>query len=199
MSQEFKYAIALTGGIATGKSTVSSLFMMYGFLTIDADKIAHTILDNSISTIEKLFGKEYILDGKVDRAKLGGLIFTNKQEKQKLEAFIHPLIKQQILKEAKVFEEQQKPYLIDIPLFFENRNYDISSSIVVYTTKEIQLQRLIKRDNSTEDEAKSRINNQMDIDEKKDLATYIIDNTKDLKHLQKEVDRVKKLILEGSR
>jgi len=199
VSQEFKYAIALTGGIATGKSTVSSLFMMYGFLTIDADKIAHTILDNSISTIEKLFGKEYILDGKVDRAKLGGLIFTNKQEKQKLEAFIHPLIKQQILKEAKVFEEQQKPYLIDIPLFFENRNYDISSSIVVYTTKEIQLQRLIKRDNSTEDEAKSRINNQMDIDEKKDLATYIIDNTKDLKHLQKEVDRVKKLILEGSR
>ena len=199
MSQEFKYAIALTGGIATGKSTVSSLFMMYGFLTIDADKIAHTILDNSISTIEELFGKEYILDGKVDRAKLGGLIFTNKQEKQKLEAFIHPLIKQQILKEAKVFEEQQKPYLIDIPLFFENRNYDISSSIVVYTTKEIQLQRLIKRDNSTEDEAKSRINNQMDIDEKKDLATYIIDNTKDLKHLQKEVDRVKKLILEGSR
>ena len=191
----FKNGIVLTGGIATGKSTVASLFMLHGFLTIDADKIAHKILDQNISKIDQLFGKEYIKDNKVDRPKLGQLIFNNSEEKLKLEQFIHPLIKQQIIKEAKVFEEQNKPYLIDIPLFFENKNYDIDRSIVVYTTKEIQLQRLCKRDNSTVEDAQSRISNQMDIDQKRSLATFVIDNTKDLKNLQSEVERVKKLLI----
>ena len=192
---DFKNAIALTGGIATGKSTVASLFMLHGFLTIDADKIAHKILDNNTNTIANLFGKEYIKDEKVNRPKLGDLIFNNIEEKRKLEQFIHPLIKLQIIKEARVFEEQNKPYLIDIPLFFENKNYDIEKSIVVYTSKEIQLQRLTKRDNSTRQEAQSRISNQMDIEDKKKLSTFIIDNTLNLKNLQNEVERVKKLLI----
>ena len=195
MDNDFKYAIALTGGIATGKSTVASLFMMHGFLTIDADKIAHKILDINRAKISELFGSKYIKDNKVDRKELGNLIFNDKVEKQKLEQFIHPLIKEQIIKEAKIFEEQKKPYLIDIPLFFENRNYDIKKSIVVYTPKDIQIQRLMLRDDSTKDEALSRINNQMDIEDKKSLATFIIDNSKNLKHLQNEVDRVKKELL----
>ena len=195
MDNDFKYAIALTGGIATGKSTVASLFMMHGFLTIDADKIAHKILDINTAKISELFGSKYIKDNKVDRKELGNLIFNDKVEKQKLEQFIHPLIKEQIIKEAKIFEEQKKPYLIDIPLFFENRNYDIKKSIVVYTPKDIQIQRLMLRDDSTKDEALSRINNQMDIEDKKSLATFIIDNSKNLKHLQNEVDRVKKELL----
>ena len=190
----FENAIVLTGGIATGKSTVASLFMLHGFLTIDADKIAHKILDENSSKIAKLFGEKYIKDDKVNRLLLGTLIFNDTNEKQKLEQFIHPLIKQQIIKDAKVFETQQKPYLIDIPLFFENKNYDIKRSIVVYTTKDIQLQRLIKRDKSTKQEAQNRIDNQMDIDSKKRLATYIIDNTQDLKYLQKEVVRIKKIL-----
>ena len=195
MDSDFKYAIALTGGIATGKSTVASLFMMHGFLTIDADKIAHKILDTNTSTISELFGSKYIIDNKVDRKELGNLIFNNKDEKKKLENFIHPLIKEQIIKDAKIFEEQKKPYLIDIPLFFENRNYNIKNSIVVYTPKDIQIQRLILRDNSTKDEALSRINNQMDIEDKQSLATFIIDNSKNLKNLQNEVERIKKMLL----
>ena len=192
---EFKYAIALTGGIATGKSTVASLFMMHGFLTIDADKIAHKLLDINIDTIESLFGSEYVEDKKVLRKKLGNLIFNDKAQKKKLENFIHPLIKLEIIKEAKIFEEQHKPYLIDIPLFFENKNYNIEKSIVVYTPKDLQISRLISRDKSTKEEALSRINNQMDIEDKKQLSTYIIDNSKDLKNLQNEVERVKKLLL----
>ncbi|MEA3290482.1 MAG: dephospho-CoA kinase [Campylobacterota bacterium] len=191
----FKNAIALTGGIATGKSTVASLFMLHGFLTIDADQIAHKLLDENYKTIEELFGNQYIEDKKVLRKKLGDLIFNNEDEKLKLEQFIHPLIKEQIIKEAAVFEQQNKPYLIDIPLFFEKRNYDIKRSVVVYTPKEIQLQRLTKRDDISEDDAKSRISNQMDIEEKKKLADFIIDNSKDLKNLQDEVERVKKEIL----
>ena len=192
---DFKYAIALTGGIATGKSTVASLFKLHGFLTIDADKIAHKLLDMHYKEIENLFGSQYIQDNKVLRKKLGHLIFNNQKEKEKLEKFIHPLIKNEIVKEAKVFEKQQKPYLIDIPLFFENKNYNIQKSIVVYIPKELQVQRLIKRDQCTQEEALVRINNQMNIEEKKKLATYIIDNSKNLIHLQNEVERVKKELI----
>ena len=191
----FKNAIALTGGIATGKSTVANLFMLHGFLTIDADEIAHKILDENNSHIALLFGDRYIKENKVIRKELGNLIFNNPSEKLKLEKFIHPLIKEEIIKKAKIFEENNKPYLIDIPLFFENRNYNIDRSIVVYTTKEIQLERLIKRDNISQKDAQARINNQMDIESKKNLATFVIDNTKNLKHLQNEVERVKKLLI----
>ncbi len=194
-NQEFTHAVALTGGIATGKSTVASLFKLHGFLTIDADKIAHKLLDIHYKDIEQLFGKEYIENQKVLRKKLGNLIFNDEVQKERLENFIHPLIKEEIIKEAKVFELQKKPYLIDIPLFFEKQNYDIRTSIVVYVPKEIQIQRLVKRDNCTYDEAQVKINNQMDIEEKKILATYVIDNSLDLPHLQNEVERVKKELI----
>lgn len=195
MENEFKYAIALTGGIATGKSTVTSLFMLHGFLTIDADKIAHKLLNVHSDEIAKLFGDEYVENGIVLRKKLGYLIFNNEEEKTKLEKFIHPLIKQEIIKEARIFESQQKPYLIDIPLFFERQHYNIEKSIVVYTSKETQIERLMKRDNSSKEDSLSRINNQMDIEEKKELATYVIDNTKNLKSLQNEVERIKNLLI----
>jgi dephospho-CoA kinase len=191
----FKNAVVLTGGIATGKSTVANLFMLHGFLTIDADKIAHEILDKNTSKIAELFGEKYIINNKVLRKELGNLIFNNIEEKLKLEQFIHPLIKEKIIDEAKIFEANNKPYLIDIPLFFENKNYDIKKSITVYTTKDIQIQRLTKRDNSTKEEALSRINNQMDIEDKKLLSTYVIDNTSTLNNLINEVDRVKNLLL----
>jgi len=191
----FEHAVVLTGGIATGKSTVASLFALHGFLAIDADKTAHKLLDIHHEKIALIFGPKYVENGKVLRKNLGKLIFNNLEEKTKLEEFIHPLIKKDIIKQAKIFESQKTPYLIDIPLFFERQHYDIKTSIVVYTPKNIQIQRLMKRDNSTEDEALIRINNQMDIEEKKSLATYVIDNTKDLKHLQNEVERVKALLI----
>lgn len=191
----FKYAIALSGGIATGKSTVASLFSLYGFLTIDADKIAHEILDNHTSTIADLFGEHYIQNNKVVRKELGKLIFSNKQAKEKLENFIHPLIKKEIILKSKVFEDQKKPYLIEIPLFFEKRNYDIKNSILVYAPRDIQLQRIVKRDNCTQTEAIEKLNNQLNIEDKKELATYIINNNKNLIFLQNEVERVKNLLL----
>ena len=169
--------------------------MLHGFLTIDADKIAHKVLDENVAAISELFGAEYITNGKVDRKKLGSLVFNDKEQMQKLEALVHPLIKEKIVDEAKTFEKQKKPYLIDIPLFFEKGNYDIEKSIVVYVPKETQVERLVKRDKSTEEEALARINNQMDIEDKKAKATYIIDNTQDLKALQKEVERIKSILV----
>lgn len=189
-NETFKYAIALTGGIATGKSTVCSLFKLHGFLTIDADKIAHKLLDINSAKIASMFGEEYVQNGKVLRKKLGLIIFSNKENKEKLEKFIHPLIKKEIEKEALIFEREGKPYFIDIPLFYEKMNYPIKKSLVVYTPKELQIKRLMQRDNIDEEEAKLKIFNQMDIEEKKKLADLVIDNSTNLKNLQKEVERV---------
>lgn len=186
----FKNAIALTGGISTGKSTVCNLFKLHGFLTIDADKIAHRLLDENSSKIISMFGEQYVENGKVLRKELGKIIFSNEENKLKLEALLHPLIKEEIIKESKIFEEQNKPYFVDIPLFFEKMNYPIKKSLVVYTPRDIQIQRLMKRDNIDEAEAKLKISNQMDIEEKKNLANMIIDNSKNLKHLQNEVERI---------
>lgn len=186
----FKNAIALTGGISTGKSTVCNLFKLHGFLTIDADVIAHRLLDENSNKISSMFGDQYVENGKVLRKELGKIIFSNEENKLRLEAFLHPLIKKEIIKESKIFEEQNKPYFVDIPLFFEKMHYPISKSLVIYTPKNIQIQRLMKRDNIDENEAKLKISNQMDIEEKKKLADMVIDNSENLKHLQAEVERI---------
>ena len=189
-NDSFKYAIVLTGGIATGKSTVGNLLKLHGFLIIDADEIAHKLLDINSAEIADLFGEKFVENGKVLRKQLGGLVFNDKSWMKKLEQFIHPKIKEQIVKEAKIFEEKKKPYFIDIPLFFETRNYDIDRSLVVYTPKELQVERLMKRDNVSKDEALKKISIQLNIEKKKKMATYVIDNSSSLKHLQKEVERV---------
>ncbi len=191
----FKYAIALTGSIATGKSSVSTIFKSFGFNIIDIDKIAHNILDKNYLNISKLFGKEYIIEKRVNRKLLGGLIFSNKEAKKELESLLHPLIYQEINSISLEKDKLKKPYIIDIPLFFETNRYPIKDIIVVYTPKEKQLKRLMERDNSSKKEAQQRIEAQIDIEEKKDKATYLIDNSKDLKFLQEECDRLKKQIL----
>ena len=186
----FKNAIALTGGISTGKSTVCNLFKLHGFLTIDADVIAHRLLDENSNKIAAMFGEQYVQNGKVLRKELGKIIFSNEENKLKLEALLHPLIKEEIIKESKIFEEQNKPYFVDIPLFFEKMHYPISKSLVIYTPKNLQIERLMKRDNISEEEAKLKISNQMDIEEKRKLANMVIDNSQNLKHLQNEVERI---------
>ena len=194
----FAYAIALTGGIATGKSTVASLLALNGMRVIDADAIAHTLLDASSEWVKERFGAEYLLpNGKVDRAKLGSMIFSTPEAKKDLESFLHPKIKAEIEKQSEKQDTFAFPYLIDIPLFFENSNYPINESVVVYTPRDIQLERFMKRNGYSEEESLRRINSQLDIEEKKAKATWIIDNSKDLKHLQNEVEsfveKIKKL------
>lgn len=112
----------------------------------------------------------------------------------KLEALLHPLIEKQIIEESKLLEEKNKTYFIDIPLFFEKMHYPIPKSLLVYTPKDIQTKRLMNRDNISEDEAKLKMSNQMDIEEKKSLSDLIIDNSKDLKHLENEIKKIIKVI-----
>jgi len=191
----FKYAIALTGGIATGKSTVASLLSLNGMRVIDADSISHEILDASYAWVKENFGEEFVNGSKVNRAKLGSLIFSNSEAKKKLEEFLHPKIRDEIEKRSIKQDSFKFPYLIDIPLFFENGAYDIKESVVVYTPPDIQLERFMKRNGYSKEESLKRINSQMPIDEKRSKATWVIDNSKNLKHLQNEceefVDKIK--------
>jgi len=184
----FKYAIALTGGIATGKSTVASLLSLNGMRVIDADTISHEILDASVAWVKESFGQEYIQASKVNRAKLGAFIFSHPEAKKKLEEYLHPKIREEIQRRAKQQDKFKFPYLIDIPLFFENGNYDIETSVVVYTPADIQLERFMKRNGYSKEDSLKRINSQMPIEEKKEKATWVIDNSKNLKHLQRECE-----------
>ncbi len=186
----FKNAILLTGGIATGKSSVCNFLKLHGFPIIDADKIAHEVLNESSSEIAKLFGEKFVKDGKVDRKALGELIFSSKEDKKALENLLHPKIKERIEEEALKLERYKVPYIVDIPLFFETgEKYKIEPVVVVYAPRETQLKRLIEREGYDEKHALERINAQIDIEEKKKRADFVIDNSKDIKHLQKEVDR----------
>ncbi|MBD3824816.1 MAG: dephospho-CoA kinase [Epsilonproteobacteria bacterium] len=184
----FKYAIALTGGIATGKSTVASLLMLNGMRIIDADTISHEILEASKEWVIETYGSDFVKNGRVDRASLGQLVFSDSHAKKVLEDFLHPKIKAEIELRSEKQDSFAFPYLIDIPLFFEKGSYDIKESVVVYTPKEIQLERFMKRNGYTQEESLRRIESQMDIEEKKKRATWVIDNSKDLKHLQKECE-----------
>lgn len=187
----FKYAIALTGGIGTGKSSASALFSLNGFKVIDADKIAHSILKNNGLAIANMFGQEYVIDGMVDRKSLGKLIFADQESRKKLEAFIHPKIFSAVEIESQKLENLRFPYLIDIPLFFERHGvYPIDKTVLIYAPRETQIKRVIERDQLNQDEVIQRINSQLPIDEKLNLSTWIIKNSSSLKFLQSEVERV---------
>ena len=191
---DFKYAVALTGSIATGKSTVSKIFQSFGFMVIDADHIAHDILDEEYKAIETLFGKKYVKSKKVKRKKLGKLVFAEEKKRQELETLLHPLIYEKIRKLSQKEDKKKKPYLVDIPLFFESERYPISKSLVVFTKEKKQLKRLMKRESYSKKEAQARIDTQINIEKKRVLATYVVDNNGDLKNLKKECKRVKKRI-----
>ena len=192
----YRYAIALTGGIATGKSTVASLLGLNGLRVIDADIISHKILDANTAWVGENFGEEFIKNSKVNRSELGKVVFSDAEAKAKLEAFLHPKIRAEIEAQSIKQDGFEFPYLIDIPLFFENNSYDIKESVVVYTPKEIQLERFIKRNGFSQEDSLLRIASQMDIQEKKKRATWVIDNSGKLKDLQQECEKFVDMIKE---
>ncbi len=137
------------------------------------------------------------MNGKVDRKSLGKLIFSDEEKRNLLENILHPPIKEEILKRAEKEEKFGKPYFLEIPLFFEKKSFDISKILLVYAPKELQLKRVMKRDKISENEALLKISSQIDIEEKKALSTWIIDNSKDLNHLQSECEKMKETILKS--
>ncbi|SFV57200.1 Dephospho-CoA kinase [hydrothermal vent metagenome] len=182
----FKYAVVLTGSIGTGKSSVAKILLQRGFSVIDADKIAHRVLDEQKETIVQMFGEHLLVAERVDRKALGAIVFADVKKRKKLEALLHPLIYEQIYNQAIDLDEKKYPYFIDIPLFFETKRYPIDKVLVIYAPQEKQLQRLMHRDAMPEEEAWQRITTQIDIEEKARNAGYVIDNSGTLSELEQE-------------
>ncbi|MDE6978150.1 MAG: dephospho-CoA kinase [Helicobacter sp.] len=189
---DVKFSIALTGGIATGKSTVASMLKLLGYAIIDADTIAHDVLMQHSARVIEAFGREICnADSNIDRKKLGAIVFADPEKLRILESIVHPIIAQTIYEKAVVLEQRKLPFFIDIPIFFEKRELFafISKSVLVYAPPDVQLARLQARNNLSLEEAKQRIAAQIPIDVKKQQADDIIDNSGDVQVLQIHVER----------
>lgn len=191
----FKYAVALTGSIATGKSTVVKILAKQGFEFIDADTIAHNILNEEHASVSTLFGEHLVSEDIVDRKALGDIVFSDEKKRKQLEDILHPLIYLRIEKLSTALDKQKRPYFVDIPLFFEGNRYPIEKTLVVYTPPNKQLLRLMKRDDTSSQKAQKRIALQLSIEEKRKKADYVIDNSGTLIALEQECSRVKEEIL----
>ncbi len=179
--------IVLTGSIATGKSSTCRILEESGFVVVDADKIAKQLINAKV--IEKLFGSKYIKDNEIDRKALGDLIFNDSAKREALNNYIHPLIREEIYKQASTMDAKNIKYIVDIPLYFESGHYDAKMVVLVYCDREQQIKRLMERDGLSKKDALIRLESQMDIEEKKKKADYVIDNSSDENHLASEVKK----------
>lgn len=200
MKQNNCILIGLTGGISSGKSTVSHIIKKKGYPLIDADKIAREVVEiNKPAYIEivKEFGEEILLKNKsINRKELGNIIFMDRISKEKLENIIHPYIFQEIKNEIDKLSIYNPTIFLDIPLLFEQyelwKEYDIKFNEiwVVYLDKATQLDRLMKRDSISKEEALRKMESQMDIEIKKAKSSKTIDNSGDMKFLEKQIDKL---------
>ena len=184
--------IGITGSIACGKSTVSNYLKSKGYTVIDADKIGHEALDDDYVK-EKLilaFGNEILEDNKINRQKLGELVFGNSSNLNVLNSIIHPEIRKKILE--KIDKNNDKELIfIDVALLFEAKFDDlVDKIIVVYVDKNTQLTRLMKRNSISKKEALSRIVSQMSPIEKAKLGDYTVNNNLDVINTYEQVDKV---------
>lgn len=195
--QKFPNAYVITGSIASGKSTVVNLLKERGFSVIDADLIAHEQLEICKGEIVREFG-EQILDevGKIDRKKLGAIVFREPKKLKNLEQILHPKIKAEILSKASQLERLGQVYFVDIPLFFEKkeRYAEFKNIAVIYAPKELLLSRLMSRNVLNLEEAKARVELQMDIEQKREMAKFVIDNSNDRENLKLELEKFLKQI-----
>ena len=174
--------IGLTGSIASGKSTVSLMFDEFNIPVIDADKIARQVVEPdepAYKEIVETFGEDMLRkDRTIDRKKLGEVVFANKEKLNKLNAIVHPAIRKRMIEKRDAYiKAGEKCVVLDIPLLFENKlQHLVDRTVLVYVDESVQLERLMKRDHFTEDEAKQRINSQLSLKEKAKLADVIIDN-----------------------
>ena len=195
--QNFPNAYVITGSIASGKSTVVNLLKERGFSVIDADLIAHEQLEICKGEIVREFG-EQILDeaGKIERKKLGAIVFNEPKKLKNLEQILHPKIKAEIFCKASQLERLGQVYFVDIPLFFEKkeRYAEFKNVAVIYAPKELLLSRLMSRNGLNLEDAKARVELQMDTEQKRKMAKFIIDNSGDRENLKLELEKFIKQI-----
>lgn len=194
------YFLGLTGGIATGKTTVSQMLAQQGLPIIDGDQIAHQVLANNQSVqaqIQAAFGEQLVQNGQVDRAALGKLVFGNQAALAQLNAITAPVIRETIMTEMAQAKAHQVPLVVlDLPLLYEQHYETVCDGVlVVYLPVEKQLARLMARNQLSHEDALKRINSQASLAEKRDRADFVIDNRGSLAQLEVQL----KNTLEGLR
>ena len=187
----------LTGGIATGKSTVASFFRAAGAHLIDADRIAHQVVKKQMpawQAVVDCFGHGVLLsDGEIDRPKLADLIFNDVNQQRRLNEIVHPYVIKEINRQLAYIRRYHPDavVILDVPLLFEaGMDQGLPEVIVVYTPRNLQLRRLMARDALTEKEALARVRSQMDIEDKRARATIVIDNSGSVAQTRKQTLRV---------
>ncbi|KAJ7977538.1 Dephospho-CoA kinase [Quillaja saponaria] len=194
--------VGLTGGIASGKSTVSNLFKSHGFPVVDADLVARDVLKKGTGGWKKVvaaFGEDILLDdGEVNRPRLGQVVFSNPEKRQLLNRLLAPYISSGIFWEIlKLWMKGFKVIVLDVPLLFEAKMDKWTKPIiVVWVDPETQIRRLIVRDRTGEEDARNRINAQMPLDLKRNEADIVIDNSGSLDDLN---DQFKNVLFEVSK
>ncbi|MEQ3451928.1 dephospho-CoA kinase [Enterococcus cecorum] len=187
------FVLGITGGIATGKSSVVQHFIDLGFPVVDADIIARHLLDQNeqaYNEIVKVFGSEILQEnGEINRQALGALVFNHPDKLKQLDEIMAPFLQESILAAIKQASQNQKLVIVDVPLMYE-KGYDewMDQVAVVYCTPNQQLKRLMQRNQLTEKEAKQRIDSQLPIEMKKLLAEVVFDNSNDLTQTIQQVD-----------
>ncbi|MEW8993176.1 dephospho-CoA kinase [Clostridium sp.] len=196
MKQSNILKVGLTGGIGCGKSTISMIFRENSIPVIDADEISRKVLVNHpdiLLEIRKSFGDEYFDEnGEFLRRKMGNLIFSDKSRKVQYENIIMPHIFHDIFSEIKEYNDVgEEICIIDAPTLIENKLHTyMDKIIVVIASEEIQIERVMRRDNFSMEEAIIRVNNQMSTKEKCKFADFIIDNSGNLQETRIKVMKV---------
>ncbi|MEC0180734.1 dephospho-CoA kinase [Paenibacillus peoriae] len=187
--------IGLTGGIATGKSTVSALLVAKGALLIDADAIAREVMlpgHPVLAAVIQHFGRAVMnSDGTLHRKKLGEIVFSDPAQRQALNNITHPAIREEMRLRMVAYEREQpdKLVLADIPLLYESGLESLYEEImVVYIPRDVQLRRLMLRDGLTEEQAELRLSAQMDIEQKRRMADIVIDNSDTQAETERQID-----------
>jgi dephospho-CoA kinase len=174
--------IGLTGGIASGKSTIARMLLDMDIPVIDADVEARRVVEKGEKAYLKLinaFGREILTKaGDIDRIKLGSIVFHDEEKRLQLNAIVHPAVRERMNEEkVKYLDLGKEVIVLDIPLLFEsNLTHMVEKIMLVYVDSEVQLNRLMSRNQLTESEARARIQSQMPLFEKVKLADAVIDN-----------------------
>jgi dephospho-CoA kinase len=190
--------IGLTGGIASGKSTVSEMLKNWGIPVIDADIEARLAVEpgeEAYGQILNHFGKSILYeDGSINRARLGEIIFNNEGERMILNEIVHPAVRKRMAEKQEIAQSKGESMIImDIPLLFESElRSTVDRTLLVYVDEEIQLQRLMARNNYTKEEAVARIQSQMPLIEKKKLADAVIDNNGSIQQTKSQLTNILK-------
>lgn len=190
--------IGLTGGIASGKSTVAHMFQEKNIPVIDADEIAREVVapgEPTLINITKAFGTEVLHDdGTLNRQKLGEIIFADEDKRQQLNNLIHPAIREQMLEQRDDYIAKKVPAVVlDIPLLFESElTHFVEKILVVYVDETTQLKRLLNRNELSKNEAKQRIASQLPLKDKVERADAVIDNNGSVEQSAEQLDEILK-------